>query len=451
MEREFTDYLIDWKESTNRKPLIVRGARQIGKSYCIQKFGENHFSNIIQLNFEESPDLKTFFTTNDVNEIIKNIEVYVGESLKEKESLLFLDEIQACPEAIVVLRYFYEKKPNLHVIAAGSLLDHALNELEYAMPVGRIEFGYMYPMNFYEFLNALDEGILVNFLKSHQINEKIMEPIHKKLMDYVHLYFVIGGMPEAVKVYCDTKKLLECKKTHESITKSLEFDFAKYGSRAQQKIMIGLLKYIPKSIGEKFKYSNFDDSIRAANTKEALDLLGMSRIIHFVNHTKTISIPLETGERNKLFKLIFLDIGLLNHLLKTPFQNNSELTTNNTGSISEQFIGQELKSFSPFFTENNLHYWVREKRNSAAEIDFITNVNNTTIPIEVKAGKTGTLKSLHVLMLEKKLKKAIRFNADIPSITEVNTALKINNSVNEVSYSLTSLPLYLVREIHRFI
>lgn len=451
MKRFFTQYLIDWKKRKYRKPLIVRGARQVGKTFTVEKFGQDYFTETICINFEETPDLKKFFQTNKVEEIIQNLEIFFGKEISPNNTLLFLDEIQSCPEAIVSLRYFYEKKPDLHVIAAGSLLDHTLNDIKYSMPVGRVEFAYMYPLNFYEFLLGLNKKSLVDFLQNYKFKQEIPLPIHNKLMNLIRLYFFIGGMPEAVKIYAKTKKFINIERVHESIIKSLEFDFSKYGTGLQQNIMVKLLKYIPRATGQKFKYVNFDNSIRSNTIKNALNLLNMSRIIQLIYHTKATGIPLENDIKETIFKLIFFDIGLSNHILKLRLIDIETVRMNNEGSLAEQFIGQELLCIPPYFKENNVYYWNREKRNSEAEIDYIIQSGNKIIPVEVKAGKTGTLKSLHVFVTEKGIKKAIRFNTDTPSVTEVKTSIKIAKGIKDVEYKLISLPLYLAAEMHRFI
>ena len=451
MNRFFTEYLTDWKNRTHKKPMIVRGARQVGKTYTIEEFGNKYFTEVIKINFEETPELKQFFITNDVEQTIQNLEIYFGKKIPISRTLLFLDEIQICPEAIDSLRYFYEKIPKLHIIAAGSLLDHALNDLQYSMPVGRIEFAYMYPLNFYEFLIAIDEKFLVEFLKSYKIPDKIPIPIHNKLIGLVRSYFFIGGMPEAIKVYAETKSLINIERIHESIIKSLEFDFSKYGTRSQQITMTKLLKYIPKIIGQKFKYVNFDDSIRSDAIRKALNLLSKSRIVHLVHNTKATEIPLEYGMVEKVFKTLFLDIGLSNHILKLRLTDIENKSLDNKGSLAEQFIGQELLCLPPYFTENSIYYWMREQRNSSAEIDYVIQSENQIIPIEVKAGKTGTLKSLQIFVTEKNLDKAIRFNADMPSSVQVDTSIKINNIMQKVNFQLISLPFYLVEEFDRFL
>jgi len=444
MIRYISEYLIEWKNRQYKKPLIVRGARQVGKTYIIEQFGRDNYEKVIKINFEETPDFIPFFQTNDVEQIVQNLEIYLGIKIEKTDTLLFLDEIQICPKAIVSLRYFYEKMPDLHIIAAGSLLDHTLNDLQYSMPVGRVEFAYMYPLNFHEFLIAIGKKSLVDFLKTYKIEQQIPLPIHNKLIKFVRLYFFIGGMPEAVKIFAQTNSLIDVERIHESIIKSLEFDFAKYGTRSQQNIMAKLLKYIPRAIGQKFKYVNFDNSIRSDATKKALNLLVMSRIIQLIRNTKASGIPLENNVVEKIFKPIFIDIGLANNVLKLRLTDIEQINLNNEGSLAEQFVGQELLCLPPYFSENEIYYWMREKRNSEAEIDYLVQNKNQIVPIEVKAGKTGTLKSLQVFVSEKNIKKAIRFNSNTPSIVEVETFLKISNKMKKVNFKLISLPLYLV-------
>ena len=449
MKRNFESYLLDWKNRKNKKPLIIRGARQIGKTYTIDAFAKNNYINVIKLNFEEKSELKDFFKTNDVVDIKQNIESYFSVNLTEENSLLFLDEIQQCPEAIVSLRYFYEKLPGIHVIAAGSLLDHILSEMKFSMPVGRVEFAYMYPMDFYEFIIALGEESLVEYLKNYSIDKPISMPINIKLLNLVRLYYFIGGMPEAVNEYAQTNSLVSVERIHESILKSLEYDFAKYGTKTQQSILITLLKYIPSGIGKKIKYVNIDSSVRSELIKPALKLLEMSRIVHVVKNTKAFCIPLEVGSNKTLVKPLFLDIGLANHILKLRLIDIENLLVANEGSMAEQFIGQQLLSTGPKYLESDLYYWAREMKNAAAELDFVTEVDNHIIPIEVKAGKTGTLKSLHIYMAEKKLQKALRFNTDLPSSALVSAKVKVGKENRDVNYDLVSLPLYMVLESKR--
>lgn len=451
MKRFFTEYLLEWKNRTSRKPLIVRGARQVGKTYTIETFGKENFGNYLKFNFEENPELKNVFITNDVEEIVRNLEIISGSKIIENETLIFLDEIQICPEAIVSLRYFYEKKPNLHIISAGSLLDHTLNKMEYSMPVGRVEFAYMYPMNFYEFLMALKENSIVEFLRNYTIDQTINQTIHQKILKLLRQYFFVGGMPEAVYIYSQTNSLIDIERIHESKIKSFEYDFSKYGKSSQYEILTRLLYYTPKSVGKKFKYVNFDNNIRSNVIKDCISLLEKSRVIHSIKHSKSNSIPLEHESNDKVFKLLFLDIGLLNHILKIRLEFIENLVTAHEGLLAEQFIGQEMIAQKPYYLENNLHYWTRERRNSEAEVDYVAQVNQKIIPIEVKSGKKGTLKSLQVYSIEKKSEIGLRFNSNLPQISDIDTNVRINKDVKKVNFKLISLPLYLVGDYNKII
>ena len=451
MKRNFEEYLKKWKSKSARKPLIIRGARQVGKTYVVEQFGKQNYDVFIKVNFEEKPELKDFFQTNDVNQIKQNLEIYFEQKIVPNKTLLFLDEIQACPQAIITLRYFYEKNPELHVIAAGSLLDHTLNNLKYSMPVGRIELGYMYPLDFYEFLDALGKNSLVEFLKNYDLKENIPPAIHNKLLEQVRLYYLAGGMPEAVKVFINENSFAEVENVHESIIKTLEYDFGKYGTRKDQENLVKTLRYLPKSIGKKFKYRNVAEDERTENIKRAVNLLRMSRIVHFVYNTTASKVPLESGVKEKVFKPIFMDIGLANHILKLRLLNVKNLITENEGDLAEQFVGQQFLTMFPKFIDAQLYYWQREKRNAESEIDFVSENENRIIPIEVKAGKTGSLKSLHIYIAEKKLNQAVRFNIDFPSKAEISHTVKIGATTKDVKYQLLSLPLYLVREYGRLI
>ncbi len=446
MYRYFSEFLSYWKKSKNRKPLIVRGARQVGKTYTIEKFGSNDFDVFLKINFEENPELKDIFKTNNVDEIIQTLELFSGKNLRGKNTLLFLDEIQSCPEAITTLRYFYENMPGLYLITAGSLLDHLLNNLSYSMPVGRVEFAYMYPMNFLEFLLAMNEKLLHDYLLSYSFNEKINDAIHEKLLKYVRHYYFVGGMPEAVKVYYDTKSLQETSRVHESILRSLEFDFAKYGTRKQQELLTKTLRYIPKALGRKLKYVNIDSSARSDTIKDVLQLLVNSRIVHLIKSTVSAGVPLEYGVNEKSFKPLFLDIGLANSLLKLNLSDIEKLTVENEGGLAEQFVGQQILTFGPEYIDKQLYYWSRNKKNSEAEIDYLIEIDRSILPVEVKAGKAGTLKSLHIYMAEKKKNIALRVNADKPSIAQIKTSVLSEKKQLKAEYTLYSIPFYLLNE-----
>lgn len=443
MERAFSQYLQGWKNRKNRKPLIVRGARQVGKTYILEEFGKKHFDTFIKINFEEVPEYKDLFTSNDTRDIIHQLEVIFTTKINPGSTLIFLDEIQMSPQAIQSLRYFYENHPELHIVAAGSLLDHVLSSLGTSMPVGRVEFAYLQPMNFHEFLIALGKSNLVDFLTEVEIDTPISKVLHNELLKYLRHYYYVGGMPEAVKVYAEDQNLTEVERVHESILKSLEYDFSKYNSKIDHNILVKILRFIPKGLGKKLKYAHIDRNIRSYIIKEGLNLLELSRIIHLVKSSNAKNVPLEYGTNEKIFKALFLDIGLVNHLLKIRLIDIDELITAHEGALAEQFIGQQLITFPPYYKEQSLYYWQREKTGAESELDYLWEYEHSIIPIEVKAGKTGKLKSLHVYTTENNFNFGIRFNTSLPSQTNIDTNINLRGKNKKVKYQLVNLPLYL--------
>ncbi|MCI0696526.1 AAA family ATPase [candidate division KSB1 bacterium] len=450
MYREIDTELLNWKDRENRKPLIVRGARQVGKTHSIEKFARLHFANFIKINFEEQIELKPLFKNFDIDRILNDLSILFSTMISPGRTLIFLDEIQACPEAIVSLRYFYEKRPSLHVIAAGSLLDFTLKEMNYAMPVGRVEFCYMYPMSFKEFLLALSQDRLVSYIQNYELHQDFSQVIHQKILDYLRMYLFVGGMPEAVKT-CLTQKPPEVERIHSNILTALQFDFAKYGTKQQQEHLLSVFRYCARNVGKKVKYANIDREVRSENLKQAFQRLQSSRLLHLVHHTNASRIPLMNGVKENIYKPLFLDIGLANHLSGIRLIELENILTNNEGALAEQFIGQELLTLTPPYMDSKLYYWTREERNANAEVDYVFQWNNSLIPVEVKAGKTGSLKSLHVYLLEKRLNTAIRFNLDKPSIGTFQTKTSTGKIQTEIEFQLLSLPLYMCFQLPEII
>ena len=314
MERFIESYLKDWKDDSYRKPLIIRGARQVGKTFVVDKFGRESFKNTLKINPEQESGLKLVFKSKKPQLILNELSALYNISIIPGETLLFIDEIQLLPDALAALRYFYEQMPELHIIAAGSLLDHSLSELPYSMPVGRVAFAYMYPMTFKEFLLANKQQGLLNYINDFSFDKPFSQALHLKILEYLRLYFFIGGMPEAVKVYIETKNLIEVEKIHSGILTSLQYDFSKYGSRKQQQYLKDCLNYAANNIGKKVKYVNIDKNVHSNYLKEALLKLELSRIVHLVRKTGSSNVPINQYVKNNVFKSIFLDIGLVCNL-----------------------------------------------------------------------------------------------------------------------------------------
>jgi len=451
MKREIIQHLLEWKNRNDRNPLIIRGARQVGKTYIIEEFAKADFKNCLKINLEERPELKKLFFDNDVKRILTEISIILNEDVSLGSTLLFIDEIQTSPEAILSLRYFKERVPELHVICAGSLLDHTLNEMKLPMPVGRVEFMYMYPMNFKEFLVAINKEKLVSYIEEYDFTKPFSEVIHNQIAQQLRFYFFIGGMPAAVKNYAENTKLSEIQRVHNNILTSIQYDFAKYGTRKQQEYLNIVLKYCGRYPGRKIKYSNIDREIRSTYLKESIEKLALSRIIHIIKHSNARKVPLTEYVKEDVYKTAFMDIGFVNQLNQIELTALDNLVTANEGMLAEQFIAQELVNIQHVFLNPELFYWSREEKSSNAEIDFIFQHKNKIYPVEVKAGKTGTLKSMQMYLYEKKVKDGIRFNMDLPNSGRFNTKMNVPDKNVELSWTLLSLPLYMVSELRRLI
>ncbi len=428
MKRTIYKYLIKWKNEPSRKPLLLRGARQTGKTYIVEEFGSNEFDNVITLNFERNPEYKAIFDTYDTNDILEKITLFTGRSFSIGKTLIFLDEIQDCPKAIIALRYFYEEKPDIHIIGAGSLLEFSLNSEDFRMPVGRIQYMFMYPMSFIEFLNAIGEIALADYIQKFENLNKLTPELHEKLLSLVQKYFITGGMPEVVQEYISSNDFIKCRRIQRSILDTYIDDFAKYSSIIKHKYLKTVFNSIPSILGNKVVYSKIESSYKSRDLKEAIELLETAGIITRCIRSGGSGIPLKASVRENFYKLIFLDIGLFNSLSgmieKTANEKNLDVIFK--GAATEQFVGQEIICSQSPFTKPGLFYWAREAKNSNAKLDFLIEKGGEVIPIEVKSGKKGVYKSLN-MFIEK-------FNS--------KNALKISQNQYSVENNIISLPLY---------
>jgi uncharacterized protein len=448
MKRSAETHLLSWKNRPNRKPMILRGARQTGKTYLVEHFARHHFSSFLKLDFEFDLEAKPVFQQRDPQAIISELSMLFNARIQPGETLLFLDEIQACPEAVHTLRYFYEKMPQLHVIAAGSLLDFTLRDFQYSMPVGRIEFLHLYPLSFSEFLLAVNPR-LHEFVSGWDVREQISPSVHSMLTELLRIFFFTGGMPEAAASWIAQGDFVDVQRIQSSILITMQHDFAKYGTRIQQEHLQKILSFVPANIGKKVKYVHVDRSMRSAALKDAFHLLAMARVISLVFKTDANGVPLEAEKNAGFFKAISLDIGLVNRLCGVKLIRPEDLMTVYEGGLAEQFVGQELLGSGPCFEEPALYYWAREARNANAEVDYLLTHGSRVLPVEVKAGKTGALKSLHVFLHEKKSEFGIRLNMDMPSLGQFTAQVRLQQTSAEQEYTLISLPLYLAGQIGR--
>ena len=451
IHRSELDTLLKWLEKPHRKPLIIRGARQVGKSTLVRQLASASNRFCLELNFERKTELSAFFVDKDPKKIIQELALYAKRSLDPKTTILFLDEIQAAPSILTNLRYFYEEYPEFPVIVAGSLLDFVLEAPEFSMPVGRIEYFHLGPLSFEDFLIALGEIELVEWIRTLSIHDSIPLPIHQRALDFVKQFWLIGGMPEVVAHYSEFRDFQEVDNIKQNILQTYRDDFHKYGRIKQIPLLRRVFQTIPGLIGQTLKYVQFDRESKSTDVREALEALHLAKIIHLIYHTHANGLPLRSQIDPKIFKVIFLDIGLqcaalgLNNLdiIKGP-----DWAWINRGSLAEQFTGQALLKQNPSYHLPELFYWTREKAQAAAELDYIWQNNNIIIPIEVKAGKTGRLKSLHYFIKEKAWSFAVRFNIDTPSLLQETAKLPDESPID---YRLLSLPFYLAEQLERLV
>ena len=451
MKRDAEKHLEHWFAKQGRKPLIVRGARQVGKSTLVRNFAKNNNLEIVEINLEKYKKLNKLFETKNIVEICRELEFLTDRNLNTSQGkLLFLDEIQAVPEAISCLRYFYEELPDLAVICAGSLLEFTLAKHHFSMPVGRVEYLYLGPMNFIEFLNAGNNHNLVDFINNFSWSNTFSQIAHDRLCRLLRDFIIVGGMPEAVATFFNNKNIDDVIDVHLSIIETYQDDFAKYARHSQLSMIQNVFQYVPQALGHKIKYSNIDQHSQAREVKTAIDLLVKAGVVTKVIHSNASGLPLGAGRNPKIYKLYFLDIGLVSTMCGTKHLSLEVLHNMrfiNEGNLAEQFIAQHLLYAGRHNSTPELYYWLREEKSSNAEVDFIMSKNDEIIPIEVKAGKSGTLKSLQQFAKLKNAHTAFRFDLNRPAKQDIE-CLGVNiNREDKVRFELISLPLYMVQSL----
>lgn len=398
MKRLIDQALKEWALSARRKPLLLRGARQVGKTYAIEALAVSTFNQqLVKIDFEKLPQLAKIFEPDlQAKRIISELELALGLPIIPGKTLLFFDEIQQCPKALMALRYFYEDLPELHLVAAGSLLEFALTEISF--PVGRVQFLNLYPLGFIEFLMAIKRDNLAELLL--QPPQALSETVHSVLRQALYHYFIVGGMPEAVQTYVDTGSIRESQQVHQELINAFRSDFAKYAPRANHMCLSEVLSSAAKSVGQQIKYTHLAQDFSGPTIKNAINVLTMAQVITQIPACNPPVIPLAASAHTKTFKVALLDIGLMQSLCGLPM-NMQDIDTNllsiYRGALAEQFVAQELRLIQE---QGLLYYWQRAEKSSAAEIDYLAIHNHQVIPVEVKSGATGKLRSLHLFLAQ---------------------------------------------------
>ncbi|MFZ5554126.1 MAG: ATP-binding protein [Bacteroidota bacterium] len=441
IKREILQELKNWAVKKNRKPMVLRGARQVGKTTVVNEFSKN-FTQYIRLNLELPEDKKPFRNFSTIENLVQTIFISKGKQYSlRKNTLLFIDEIQEVPEAFNLLRYFYEEIPEMPVIVAGSLLE-TLFQRDLQFPVGRVEFLVMRPVSFYEFLQATNEKPAIKEFEKVPVSLNA----HEKLITLFHTYALIGGMPEIVKTWMETKDITALSSVYDSLITSYSEDVEKYAnSEKQTQVLRHVIQTSFIEAGKRIKFQNFGKSAYGSReVAEAFRTLEKVFLLHLIYPFTGYKLPIEP-ELQKSPRLHLLDTGLINYKagLQAELIGTKDLNAVYQGKIIEHLIGQEIlsKAYSPLAA---LQFWVREKNTSTAEVDYLIHYKGKIIPVEVKSGKTGKLKSLHLFMDESPSTVAIRFYRGEFSVTETVTP-------NGKKFRLLNLPYYLVSKIEDYL
>lgn len=436
-ERTIIKELRKWADNPYRKPLILRGARQVGKTTIVGQFSKE-FDNYLSLNLEKKDARQLFETMDDVKQLLPLLFLYCGVKQREGRTLLFLDEVQASPQAVALLRYFYEELPQLYVIAAGSLLETMLDR-HISLPVGRVEYLALHPCSFIEYLGAIGEDRFIDWISQG----KLPEAFHAQMMLHFNVYTLIGGMPEVVAHYAANKDVVALSSVYNQLLNAYKNDVEKY---AENNTQSSVIRYILEEgwsfAGQSITLGGFASSAyKARETGEAFRTLEKALLLELVYPTVNAILP-ATADLKKSPKLIWLDAGLVNYAasIQKEYLLSKDLTDVWRGMAAEQIVAQELKALTNEVGAKR-KYWVRAKRGSSAEVDFIYLFDGLVIPIEVKSGHNAHLKSLHQFMNEAPHDIAVRVWSGKYSVDRVRTQEgKDFRLVNLPFYSLSALP-----------
>lgn len=450
IQRNIDVELLEWKDNPMRKPLLLRGARQVGKSSAVRHFGKE-FQFFAEVNFERHKTVKTFFQGDiDIRLIAQKIAIYINVPIEEGKTLLFLDEIQECPEAIMALRFFKEDYPGLHVIAAGSLLEFTLQELP-TYGVGRIHTLFMYPMTFDEFLNANNENGLISMKRQADSQHPLDAAFHEKLIEYFRIYLLVGGMPEAVLAWIKTHNFNQCSHIQEDIILTYEDDFSKYKKRVSPDLLRTTLHGICHQSGEKITFKQISADYRSSQIREAVRLLTLAGLVIPVIATSGNGIPLDAEANEKNMKILLLDSGLLLSVLQLEgnlaqhlvdlIMTGSPQDLVNKGGLVEMVAGLELLRNKPCVQRQKMFYW-EKSGNSIAEIDYLDTFHLKVTPIEIKSGTQGGMKSLWQFMREKRLTEAIRC-----SFENFGEFTYTDPQADNAERHITIIPLYALENL----
>ena len=446
MKRTAAAALDDWLRAPDRKPLVLRGARQVGKTWLVRDLAARSGRELAEVNFERDPSFARYFRTNDAAAILGELSLALDRDISPGRSLLFLNEIQAAAPVFGKLRWFCEEVPSLPVVAAGSLLELTLGDGHFSMPVGRVSFQHVEPMGFPEFLEAHGQQRLLRVLEEWRPGgPPLPEAAHERATEWLHRYSMVGGMPAVVEADASGRSARACRELQRDLAAAFRADFAKYSGRMHPNVLDATLRAVAGSLGRKLVYARFGDGVKQHQARRALELLAGARVCHLVRHSAANGLPLGAEAKDTFRKAILADVGLAHALLGTPaaaaFPSWTDLAPAVRGQLADQLAGQQLRLVDALTGDGpELFYWQREG-GRPGEIDYLVVVQGRIVPVELKSGAAGSMKSLHQFMFDKHLDLAVRCDANPPSVMDVSVT---TTRGDQVSYRLLSLPPYLL-------
>ena len=438
-ERQIMTHLRQWKGKSNHKPLVLRGARQVGKTTVIDAFGKE-FDNYLYFNLDEDSDRALFERNISLDDLIDSLFARLGMRKKEGSTLLFIDEIQSSPQTISLLRYFKEKRPDIHVISAGSLLENVV-DVKVSFPVGRVDYMALRPCSFYEFLTALGKDNLRYFID----NPEQSVAVHDELMSLFNQYTIVGGMPEVVQEYANTRDVLALDDIYESLLQGYKDDVEKYVQSGKlAEVVRFLISASWTKAGQAVTLGGFADSAyKAREVGEAFRLLQKAMLLELVYPTTSVTIP-ALGEEKRQPKVIMLDTGLTNYQagVRRELIGANDILDVWRGHLAEQVVAQELLTLNDKVSQRR-QFWV--KGNSFAEVDFVLTFDSNLFPIEVKSGRNSHLRSIHSFIDQSPIDIGIRVWSGPYSVDDVQT------TIGKKPFRLVNIPFYMIGNIEKII
>ena len=441
MNRNINRYLESWAQQDQRKPLVIRGARQVGKTFAVLRFAHNKFENVIYVNLDRARDRELFREVRSAEVFLRDLSIAFQSQISTGKTLLFIDEIQNTPSAMAQLRFLYEESPQLHVVAAGSLLEVKLGQKQFSIPVGRVQYCYLFPVTFDEFVQAIPYPQSSEAIEEATETLQLSAVAHKTLNQQFREYLLIGGMPEVVEHYRNHRDAVALGEIYESLFTGFRDDIYKYAGQSRAVVLEFALENAPKYIGTNIRYEKFaQGSYRSREISAAFQLLEKAQLVSLVRPTSVISPPVTVRTR-AMPKLIFLDVGIVNYVAQVAsvFTSDCDVHALFHGQIAKQIVGQSLAALS-LRNRTPLAFWNRNKAGSSAEIDFVLPFHGYLIPIEVKSGAAGRLRSLHQFVDRCTHSLAVR-------VYSGPIRLEHHTTVQGTPFTLLSVPFYLVHKI----